>query len=62
MAIKYFCDRCEKEKEINDVRIIVAGYDFNKQFCEDCTKELIELLKKFYNIEKPVYVKQKGIY
>ena len=62
MTIKYFCDRCEKEKDIFDIKIILEGRIFNKSFCKDCVDELMDLLKTFYKTESPPFVKQKEIY
>lgn len=62
MSVKYFCDRCDKEKDIRNIRIVIEGKVFDNSFCKDCIKELLDILKDFYGIEQPDFVGEKGIY
>lgn len=55
MAVRYFCDRCGKEKDIWDININVEGREFEKFLCEECIEDLTDLLKVFFEIEKPPF-------
>ena len=55
MAVKYFCDRCDKEKDIWDITLNVQGREFKKSLCQECIEELTDILKVFFEIEKPPF-------
>lgn len=51
--IKNFCDRCEKEIEFSDIKVLSIGFKgmfFNAtsrdcEICDDCTIELVDWMK-----------------
>ena len=52
MAVKYFCDRCDKEKDYWDIQVLVKGQSFEQGLCQDCIEELLHLLEEFFKMDK----------
>jgi hypothetical protein len=42
MVARYFCDRCGKESNIYETRIVLGKKDFDEEFCTECIEELLE--------------------
>ncbi len=61
MTVRYFCDRCDKERDFWDIEINIRGKKFKQSLCQECIDELVELLRGFFGTEV-AYIKTKGIY
>ena len=51
MTTKYFCDRCNQEKDIWTIEINLQGREFKSELCRECIDELKGVLKVFFDIE-----------
>lgn len=61
MTVRYFCDRCDKEKPIWDILIQFHEKRFEESLCQDCIEELGELLIEFFGEEAKTKI-SKGLY
>lgn len=55
MAVRYFCDRCDKERDTWMINVNLQGREFKGDLCEACIEELKDILKIFFEIPNPTY-------